>query len=45
MLAVQADGHALQTVESLGTPDNMHPLQEASTKPTACSAATARPAS
>lgn len=29
MLAVQADGHTLQTVESLGTPDNLHPLQQA----------------
>lgn len=29
MLAVQADGHTLETVEALGTPDNMHPLQEA----------------
>lgn len=29
MLAVQANGHVLETVESLGTPDNMHPLQTA----------------
>ena len=29
MLAVQADGHTVETVESLGTPDNMHPLQTA----------------
>ena len=29
MLAVQADGHDLQTVEALGTPEQMHPLQEA----------------
>ena len=29
MFAVQADGHELQTVESLGTPDNLHPVQEA----------------
>lgn len=29
MLAVQANGHSLQTVESLGTPDNLHPLQKA----------------
>ena len=29
MLAVQADGHTIETVESLGTPDNMHPLQTA----------------
>ena len=29
MLAVQADAGEIQTVEGLGTPDNMHPLQEA----------------
>ncbi|MEM7537689.1 MAG: (2Fe-2S)-binding protein [Chloroflexota bacterium] len=29
MLAVQLDGHDIQTVESLGTPDNLHPLQTA----------------
>jgi carbon-monoxide dehydrogenase small subunit len=29
MFAVQADGHDVSTVESLGTPDNLHPLQEA----------------
>ncbi|MDJ0752354.1 MAG: (2Fe-2S)-binding protein [Ardenticatenaceae bacterium] len=29
MLAVQANGQTLETVESLGTPDNMHPLQQA----------------
>lgn len=29
MLAVQANGHTIETVESLGTPDNMHPLQAA----------------
>jgi carbon-monoxide dehydrogenase small subunit len=29
MLAVQADGHEIQTVEGLGTPDNLHPVQEA----------------
>ncbi len=29
MLAVQAHGHSIETVESLGTPDDMHPLQEA----------------
>ena len=28
MLAVQADGHEIKTVESLGTPQDMHPLQE-----------------
>ena len=29
MFAVQANGHEIQTVESLGTPANMHPLQRA----------------
>jgi len=29
VFAVQADGHDIKTVESLGTPENMHPLQEA----------------
>jgi carbon-monoxide dehydrogenase small subunit len=29
MFAIQADGHEVTTVEGLGTPDNLHPLQEA----------------
>lgn len=29
MFAVQADGAEINTVESLGTPDHLHPLQEA----------------
>ena len=29
LLAVQADGRDVQTVEGLGTPDKLHPLQEA----------------
>jgi len=29
MLAVQADGHQITTVEGLGTMDDLHPLQEA----------------
>lgn len=29
MLAVQANSQSIETVESLGTPDNMHPLQTA----------------
>jgi carbon-monoxide dehydrogenase small subunit len=29
MLAVMADGHDVKTVESLGQPDNLHPIQEA----------------
>jgi aerobic carbon-monoxide dehydrogenase small subunit len=29
IFAVQADGHEIRTVESLGTPEHLHPLQEA----------------
>jgi carbon-monoxide dehydrogenase small subunit len=29
MFAVQADGHEVMTVEGLGEPDNLHPIQEA----------------
>lgn len=29
MLAVQANGQSIETVESLGTPDQLHPLQAA----------------
>jgi carbon-monoxide dehydrogenase small subunit len=29
MLAVQADGHELLTVEGLGTPGDLHPIQQA----------------
>ena len=29
MFAVQADGHEVVTVEGLGTPDDLHPIQEA----------------
>ncbi len=29
MFAVMADGHDIKTVESLGTPDHLHPVQEA----------------
>jgi carbon-monoxide dehydrogenase small subunit len=29
LLAVQADGHEVLTVEGLGTPDDMHPIQQA----------------
>jgi carbon-monoxide dehydrogenase small subunit len=29
MFAIQADGHEVTTVEGLGTPDRLHPIQEA----------------
>jgi carbon-monoxide dehydrogenase small subunit len=29
MFAVQANGHEVMTVEGLGTPENLHPIQEA----------------
>ena len=29
VFAIQASGHEIRTVESLGTPENLHPLQEA----------------
>jgi carbon-monoxide dehydrogenase small subunit len=29
MFAVQAHGHELMTVEALGTPESLHPIQEA----------------
>src|ERR1700739_3546213 len=29
MLAVQADGHEVTTIEGLGTPDALHPMQAA----------------
>jgi carbon-monoxide dehydrogenase small subunit len=29
MFAVQASGHEVTTVEGLGEPDNLHPIQEA----------------
>lgn len=32
MFAVQASGHDIRTVESLGTPDKLHPLQQAFTE-------------
>src|SRR5512139_2698949 len=28
MFAVQADGHEILSIEGLGTPDNLHPLQQ-----------------
>lgn len=32
MLAVQADGHEVQTVEGMSTPSELHPLQEGDRK-------------
>jgi carbon-monoxide dehydrogenase small subunit len=32
IFAVQASGHEIRTVESLGSPDNLHPLQQAFTE-------------
>lgn len=32
IFAVQATGHEIRTVESLGSPDNLHPLQQAFTE-------------
>lgn len=29
LFAVQADGHQITTVEGLGTPENLHPIQQA----------------
>jgi carbon-monoxide dehydrogenase small subunit len=29
LLAVQADGHEVTTVEGIGTPDELHPVQQA----------------
>ena len=43
-LAVQADRASIETVESLGRPDALHPVQQAFWRSTACSAASARPA-
>ena len=44
-LAVQASGSEVTTVEGLGAPNDLHPLQQAFATPTASSAATARRAS
>lgn len=42
MLGVQADGCDIQTVEGLGRPDCLHPIQEGFRANTACSADSAR---
>ena len=44
VLAVQADGHKVTTVEGLANGDRLHAIQEGFWKSTACSAASARPA-
>ncbi len=43
LLAVQCEGREVTTIEGIGTPDALHPVQEAFWSTTACSAATARP--
>ena len=45
LLAVQADGHEVTTVEGLGTPASCTRCSRRSASATACSAASARPAS
>lgn len=45
MFAVMADGHKIETVESLGTPENLHPCRKLSWKSMLCNAASAPPVS
>ena len=42
LLAVQADGAEVTTIEGLGTDGDLHPCRRRSGRTTACSAATAR---
>ncbi len=42
VLAAQADGHEIMTVEGLGSDGTLHPVQEAFTTTGPCSAASAR---
>jgi len=44
MLAAQAQGAQVTTIEGLGSTDALHPMQQAFPKPMACSAASARQA-
>ncbi len=44
MLAVQADGAAVTTIEGLASGGQLHVMQEAFASITACNAASARPA-
>jgi len=44
MLALEAHGAAVTTIEGMATNGKLHPMQEPSTNATACSAASARPA-
>jgi carbon-monoxide dehydrogenase small subunit len=44
MLAVEAEGAAITTIEGLATGGALHPMQAAFKNTTACSAASARPA-
>lgn len=43
MLAVQAEGSNIMTVEGLGEADNLHPIQEGFWENTACNAVFAPP--
>jgi aerobic carbon-monoxide dehydrogenase small subunit len=42
MLAVQADGKAITTIEGLANGDTLHPMQAAFRETMACNAASAR---
>ena len=44
VLALQAEGKEMETIENLGTADSLHPSRRASSLTAPCSAASARPA-
>ena len=44
VLAQQADGATIVTIEGIGTPEKLHPVQQSFTRSTAFSAASVRPA-